>query len=486
MKQYILYITAAVSLMACRKSFIDLAPVSNQTTKTFFKTASDFEQGVNAIYDGLQSSKTYGKSAYYLMEVRSDNTDITDRGALAGVASQIDWFGEVTTNPFLSDVYAGEYIIISRANAVLDQVDGAAIADSSKKQYKGEALFLRSLAYFDLVRLYGKVPLVVKTESTTESLKDKRNEVTEIYAQLEKDLKQAADLLPAVYTNTASYGRATAGAANGLLGKVYVTEKKWADALAVLKNVNGYTLVADYASLFNPATAINSETLFTVRFKKGVTPSEGNTFFSDMMPFSFFYNGAQYGGSQNNRPTKDLAAAYEKGDLRFAASMDTIYNVSASATQKGNYVKKYLDVPGATNDGGNSFPVLRYADVLLLQAEALNEQGYSAANGPGTAFYFLNQVRKRAGLPDKTALDLPNQSAFRDAVFAERRIELAFENNRWFDLIRYSKGLAIMQAHLQKEYNLSSPVLTPARLLFPLPQSEIDIHNDPVNFPQNP
>jgi hypothetical protein len=166
--------------------------------------------------------------------------------------------------------------------------------------------------------------------------------------------------------------------------------------------------------------------------------------------------------------------------------MDTIYNVSASATQKGNYVKKYLDVPGATNDGGNSFPILRYADVLLLQAEALNEQGYSAANGPGTAFYFLNQVRKRAGLPDKTALDLPNQSAFRDAVFAERRIELAFENNRWFDLIRYSKGLAIMQAHLQKEYNLSTPVLTPARLLFPLPQSEIDIHNDPVNFPQNP
>lgn len=486
MKQYILYIAAAVSLMACRKSFIDLAPVSNQTTKTFFKTASDFEQGVNAIYDGLQSSKTYGKSAYYLMEVRSDNTDITDRGALAGVASQIDWFGEVTTNPFLTDVYAGEYIIISRANSVLDQIDAAAIADSSKKQYKGEALFLRSLAYFDLVRLYGKVPLVVKTESTSQSLNDKRNEVSEIYAQLEKDLKQAADLLPAVYSNTANYGRVTSGAANGLLGKVYVTEKKWAEAVAILKNVTGYTLLTDYATLFNAANAINNETLFAVRFKKGLTPSEGNSFFTDMVPFSFYYNGVATGGSQNNRPTKDIAAAYEKGDLRFASSMDTIFNTSATTTQKSNFVKKFLDPPSATNDGGNSFPILRYADVLLLQAEALNEQAYNPANGPGTAFYFLNLVRKRAGLLDKTSIDLPNQAAFRDAVFAERRIELAFENNRWFDLIRYSKGLAILQAHLLKEYNLTSPVLTPARLLFPIPQSEIDIHNDPVNFPQNP
>ncbi|RFS19383.1 RagB/SusD family nutrient uptake outer membrane protein [Chitinophaga silvatica] len=486
MKQYILFAVGLITLASCSKSFIDLKPVSNQTTSTFFKTANDFQQGVNAIYDGLQSSQTYGKSSYYLMEVRSDNTDISDRGALAGVASQIDWFSEVTTNPFLSDVFAGEYVIIARANAVLGQIDAAAIPDSSKKQFKGEALFLRSLAFFDLVRLYGKVPLVIKTESTSESLKDKRNEVTEVYAQIESDLKAAAGLLPAVYPNSADYGRATAGSANGLLGKVYVTEKKWAEATGVLKNVTGYTLLTDYASLFTASNAINSEILFSVRFRKGLTPSEGNSYFSDMMPFSFYVNGAAYGGSNNNRPTHDIAAAYEKGDLRFNASLDTVYATSASTTQKGNYVKKFSDLPGATNDGGNSFPILRYADVLLLQAEALNEQGYSTANGPGTAFYYLNLVRKRAGLIDKTSTDLPDQGAFRDAIFAERRIELAFENNRWFDLIRYSKGVAIMQAHLLKEYNMTSPVLSASRLLFPIPQREIDIHNDPVNFPQNP
>lgn len=473
-------------ISSCSKDFINLPPVSNQTTATFFKTANDFQQGVNAVYDGLQSARAYGKSSYYLMEVRSDNTDILDRGALGGVASHIDLFTETTTNPFLTDVYAGAYVTISRANAVLDQIDAAAIPDSSKKQFKGEAQFLRAFVYFDLVRLYGKVPLVIKTETTSEAQHDKRNEVADVYAQIEKDLQSAATLLPVAYSNVNDYGRATAGTANGLLGKVYVTEKKWAAAATVLKNVTGYTLLTDYASLYNPANAINGEVLFTVRFKKGLSPSEGNTYFTDMVPFSFYYNGVAYGGSNNNRPTNDIVSAYEKDDKRLIASLDTVSYKNATTTQVGNYVKKYLDVPGATGDGGSSFPVLRYADILLLQAEALNEQAYSAANGAGTAFDYLNQVRLRAGLKAKTAVELPDQASFRDAIFAERRVELAFENNRWFDLIRYSKGLAIMQAHLQKEYNLATPVLTPSRLLFPIPQSEIDIHNDPANFPQNP
>ncbi|MET3878572.1 RagB/SusD family nutrient uptake outer membrane protein [Chitinophaga sp. OAE865] len=474
------------AMASCSKNFINLPPVSNQTTATFFKTTSDFQQGVNAIYDGLQNTRSYGKSAYYLMEVRSDNTDILDRGALGGVASQIDLFTETTTNPFLTDVYAGAYLTISRANAVLDQIDAAAIPDSSKKQFRGEALFLRAFVYFDLVRLYGKVPLVTRVETTSESLNDKRNDITEVYAQIEKDLQSAATLLPAVYTNVNDYGRVTSGSANGLLGKVYVTEKKWSAAATVLKNVNGYTLLPDYAALYNPAAGLNAEVLFTIRFKKGLNPSEGNYYFTDMVPFSFYYNGVAYGGSNNNRPTHDLVAAYETGDKRLIASLDTVSYKNATTTQAGNYVKKYLDPPGATGDGGSSFPVLRYADILLLQAEALNEQGYSAATGDNTAFGFLNQVRRRAGLKDKTPAELPDQGSFRDAVFAERRVELAFENNRWFDLVRYSKGLAIMQAHLKNEYNLTTPALTPARLLFPIPQSEIDIHNDPANFPQNP
>ncbi|HVI48802.1 MAG TPA: RagB/SusD family nutrient uptake outer membrane protein [Chitinophaga sp.] len=486
MKRYTVAAFIAMLITSCGKDFINLTPPSNQTTTTFFKTVTDFQQGVNAIYDGLQSTQTYGKTYYYLMEVRSDNTDIWDRGALAGLASQLDLFTEVTTNNFISDGYAGAYVIIARANAVLDQVDAAAIPDDAKKQFKGEALFLRALSYFNLVRLYGKVPLVTKLETTTQAQGHKRTAVTDIYAQIEADLGNAASLLPASYTNPNDVGRATGGSAAGLLGKVLITEKKWAAATAVLKPVlNAYTLLPDYADLYKPANAVNPEVLFTVRFKKGLTPSEGNNFFADMVPVSFFYNGIQYGGSNNNRPTKDLVATYEKGDKRLGISLDTVYYTNSTGLQKGNYVKKYLDPPGATNDGGSSFPVLRYADILLLYAEALNEQGYNGADGPGTAFGSLNQVRQRAGLTPKTVADLPDQQRFRDAIFRERRVELAFENDRWFDLARYPKGIDIMQDHLLKEYNLTSPKLTAYRLLFPIPQSEINIHNDPVNFPQN-
>ncbi len=111
---------SAIFLMACSKSFITIPPVSNQTTATFFKSTSDFQQAVNAIYDGLQSNQTYGKTFYYLMEVRSDNTDIQDRGANSGAASAIDLFTEITTNPFLSHAYAGSYVIIARSNSLLD------------------------------------------------------------------------------------------------------------------------------------------------------------------------------------------------------------------------------------------------------------------------------------------------------------------------------------------------------------------------------
>ncbi|MHA4806732.1 RagB/SusD family nutrient uptake outer membrane protein [Flavitalea flava] len=481
-----LAVTALVTgLSSCNKDFINLPPLSNQTSATFFKTSSDFQQGVTAIYDGLQTNQNYGKADYYLMEIRSDNTDISDRGANAGVASQLDLFTEITTNPFISDAYAGAYVIINRANAVLDKIDAATFTDSLKNLYKGQALFLRSLSYFNLVRLYGKVPLVIKTESSNQALTDKRNEVSAVYTQIENDLKTAAGILPAAYSGSADLGRATSGSASALLGKVYVTEKKWNEAAQVLTPIlNSYSLLPNYADLYNAANQVNAEAIFSVRYKKGQSPSEGNTYFSDMVP-TIYLNGISYGGSNNNRPTHDLARAYETGDKRFAASLDTLYFTNATTQVKGAYVKKYLDLPSATNDEGNSFPVLRYADVLLLLAEALNEKGYDPSTGSGSAFYYLNLVRERAGLGDRASTDFPDQDSFRDGIFSERRIEFAFENDRWFDLARYAKGVAIIQAHLLNEYGLTTPVLNTNRLLFPIPQSEISVHNDPVNFPQN-
>lgn len=477
----LLFVALLGGLVSCKEDFINLAPLSNQTSSTFFKTADDFKQGVNAVYDGLQSQKTYGKTFYYLAEVRSDNTDIGDRGANAGIASHLDLFTEITTNPFLSDAYSGFYIVISRANAVLGQIDPSGINEVQKNQYKGEALFLRALSYFNLVRLFGDLPLVTNVQSPSASLGNKRNKVAEVYAQIEKDLTDAASLLPNSYA-AADAGRATADAAFALLGKVYVTEKKWDQAISALQKVSGtHRLLDNYADLFKVENAVNEETLFAVRFKKGLSPGEGNTFFNDMMP-RIYINGVSYSGATNNRPTKSIVRSFAGNDKRFAGSLDTVYQTSATAYNKGNYIKKYLDLPSTTGDQGSSVPVIRFAEVLLLLAEAQNEKAYAG----GAAFDNLNKVRARAGLAPKTPANLPDQEAFRDAIFAERRVELAFENDRWFDLIRYSKGLSIIQKHLLDEYNLATPVLTASRFLFPIPQSEIDVYNNLTTFPQNP
>ena len=485
----IAFLLSLVGLTACGKKFITLNPLSNESTNTFYKTASDFMQATNACYNALQSTNTYGSTYYYLMEVRSDNTDIFDIGANAGIADAVNKFTELTTSTYLSNGYAGSYVAIAQANLVLTQIDASAIDTASKNQYKGECLFIRALSYFNLVRLFGRVPLVTTVETAQQALQDKRDSVASIYQQIITDLSTAANLLPAQYPSS-ELGRATSGAANTLLGKVYLTLQQWPNAVATLQRVMGaYTLDTSYANLFNAATQNQSpEMIFAVRYEEGQSPSTGNGYFNDMMPLSGIYiNGFTGTGSGNNRPTHDMAHAYEAGDKRFAASMDTVYFTSATATTEtvGNFVKKYADPPDRANDAGNSFPVLRYADVLLMMSEALNEEGYDGS-GSGNAWIYLNDVRARAGLPAKTPVDLPTQDAFRDWIFKERRVELAFENHRWFDLIRYAKGLQIMQAHFLSEYGLTTPTFDSHFLVFAIPQQEIDVHDNPTTFPQNP
>lgn len=464
----------------CSDKFIDLQPISANTSDKFYKTATDFEQAVNASYDALQANGQYNQSFWMLMEVRSDNTDISDLGGGTSEGPQINEFRELTTNSLIEDAWAGLYNGISRCNAVLDRIDRATFDESLKKQYKGETQFLRALSYFQLVRLFGKVPVVTTEQTPAQAMENKRNEVEEVYALIISDLQAAAANLPASHTNR-NIGRATSGSANGVLGKVYLTRKQYADAgNALAKVLNQYQLVPDYASLFDPNNGINPEVIFTVRYKKAQNPIEGSGFVNRFLPRTFYYNGTPLSGSGDNRPTASIQKAYEPNDKRLLASMDTVYLSNATTLQKGRYIKKYLDIPAVPNDAGNSFPVLRYADALLMYAEVLNEQGYVA---DGDAFTYLNQVRQRAGLPMLTAIQLPNQEAFRAAIFQERRVELAFENQRWFDLIRYEKGLQIINEHLKAE-NISK-VVTADNLLYPVPQREIEVYNDPTKFAQN-
>jgi hypothetical protein len=335
--------------------------------------------------------------------------------------------------------------------------------------------------YFNLVRVFGDVPLVLKEiEKPEEGYQYGRTPAAEVYAQIIKDLTEAESVLPPTYP-AAEAGRATKGAAKALLGKVYLTQKRYADAAAKLKEVMDlgvYDLLPSYADVFAPANKNHKESVFAVQFKKG-SLNEGNRMPNAFAPENSGNAVIQFGGDGQNRPSPDLQAAYEPNDPRKDLSLATSYKNARGETVQYNFVKKYYDVPAVKYDNDNNFPVIRYADVLLMYAEALNEVAYLPG---GEAFMALNRVRQRVGLPEKTATDLPDQMAFREAVLNERRVELAFEGHRWFDLVRTGKALEVLTAKAAA-IGIRTGV-SETNLLFPIPQSQVDINRSKID--QNP
>ncbi len=457
MKKIVLTVTLLVSLTACRKDFLDLKPLSQPNADNFYQTAGDFNTAVNGAYDALQSTNQYGGDFNTLIEARGDNVLDNDPSSNAGLRYNIDRFIEPTTNTILRDTWGSLYAGINRTNLILDKIDGVTMDATLKARYKGEAQFIRALSYFNLVRLWGRVPLVLTTGTTTDARQYVRNEVTEVYTAIEKDLTDAAANLPASYTG-ADVGRATSGAAKGLLGKVYVTEKKYSQAVSVLREVvsgTTYRLLPNIADVFLVTNKNNAELLFAVKYRKGGTQGEGHA--------------QWYGTNIGDNIEPSLRTAYPAGDRRQPLTVQIPVPSSVNVVPR-----KFYDEISATNDVGNDFPVLRYADVLLLYAEALNEVGYQADS---EAFRVLNLVRSRAAAPVYTAAQLATQATFRTAVINERRLELALENDRWFDLVRTGTAVDALRA---------TGITVPAyRLVYPIPQSEIDTYNNPTTFPQN-
>jgi hypothetical protein len=324
---------------------------------------------------------------------------------------------------------------------VIDRSQGIEMNEELKARYVAEAQFLRALMYFNLVRVFGDVPLVVKEiEKAEEGYQYGRNPAAEVYAQIIADLTEAEAVLPVTYA-AADAGRATRGAAKALLGKVYLTLGRHADAAGKLKEVidlGVYDLLPSYAEVFAPGNKNHKESVFAVQYKKG-QPRGGQPDAQRLCPRKF---GQRRDPVRRRRP--EPAPQRPAGRLRAQRPAEGLSRRPPRTKTPGakpcctTYVKKYSDVPAVKYDNDNNFPVIRYADVLLMYAEALNEDGYAP---DGEAFTALNRVRGRVGLPAKTAADLPTQAAFRDAVLRERRVELAFEGHRWFDLVRTGRAL---------------------------------------------
>ena len=444
--------------MSCSKEFTDLSPISERNTGSFYTTANDFEVALAGVYNSLLSQGVYNEAIWIVNDLRSDIT-FWDAGGLAAAIVRYDDFEETTIDYVGRDSWIAHYKGIGRANSVIGRIEDVDMDASQKARIVGEAKFLRSLLYYNLATTFGNVPLVLNEATSADD--DKENvqvPVAQIYSQIAADLTEAESSLP----STAKGGRATKGAAAALLGKVYLTQGDKTSAASALKRVSGYSLVDNYADLWGVENEFNKESIFEVSYESGYGVL-GNLYTSAMNTEL----GATVTSGPRNFPTKSLISSYEAGDTRFEASIAGIGSeaVGFAADGAGWCIKYGTTNPSTDNDGPNNWVVLRYADVLLMLAEALGESTES--------YGYINQVRARAGLG---AISSSTTGTFAEKLLQERKVELAFEGHRWPDLKRFGVAASVMSSD-QRAIDIRG------RLNLAIPQREMDINPD---FVQNP
>lgn len=460
MKKILVLASLATLLMtSCGDSFFDLEPASSVTIDKVYKTASDYNVAVIGCYAKLQSQVNFYTEC---CEYRSDNLSLDAPTAGTQDRYDIDHFTEKPSNGILSSYWANFNNNVYRCNLLLDQIDGANFAENLKKQYKGEAMFIRALNYFNMYRIWGGVPATKHVVSAAEALKVARYSDEQMFDLIAGDLKEIVDnnYLPETYSS-ADMGRATSGAAKALLGKVYLTFHKWTEAKDILSQLIGkYQLVSPIAQVFNVDNKNNNEIIFAVHFNKEIE-GEGH---------SFWYNLTN--ASDDTNQTSSLLNTFPTGDTR----KDLITYVQVEKNVR--LMNKFYDTKSPTfKTVGNDQILLRYADVLLMYAEALNEIQYDASDG-SLALKYLNAVRQRAGISNLTVKQLPTQEKFRKGILVERQREFPYEGQRWFDLVRmgFAKSVMAENGVEIKDY----------QLLFPIPQQEIEKVGDKSILWQNP
>ena len=459
MKSKITIIIGVLALMvtSCGKDFLNVPSQTSLTTEVYFKTESDFVQAINGTYAPLRvmysgtvlNGNPDGLSAFVLGEMHSDNTRYIlnpSFRARIDMENAADFIHE-PANTVSTANYQNAYQIIGRANQILNFIDGVTFTEATKNNVKGQALFLRAFGYYDLVQYFGSVPLHLTPVSSLGETALPLSTPEEIFGQIVKDAQLAITLLPE--KSAQESGRATKGSAKILLANVYMIEKNYTAAETLLKEIvasGEYALLANYGAIYDPANKNNKESIFEIQYKQG-TDGYSSSFIYQMFPYPLGADtlakltqvtdpNALTLGEGLNTPTPDLIEAYEAGDLRKDASIGYVHTSDGGFFP---YVRKYLHPHTLRLNSNDDWPVYRYAEVLLFLAEALNEEAK-----PAEALPYLNLVRNRAGLTNVTET---GQAALRDIILKERRVELAFENKRWFDLVRTGKAIEVITAY---------------------------------------
>jgi hypothetical protein len=474
------------ALQGC-DSFLEESPKGQLNPESFYQTPSDAETAVTGVYNALRDAGE-GRPSIVMTGVGSDDYYFAKGGYPPRI--DISFFRHTPSNANVASNWENHYQLINRANAAAARIPDVEMEADLKNRLIGEVRFLRAWAYFKLVRWFGRVPLLTDATINLQDLEVPRSSVDSVYNQILKDLEFARTNLER--RGNVEEGKATVGAANAYLARVYLTRapteaaqdgdyQRAADAARRVMESGDYALFKKYYKNFTPKYENGIEHVFSIQ----ATVNSGNS----SLPAGFLprVNGAlgPYGGRtyQNFSITESLYNAFEEGDKRGRQSVvwkdSIIVNGEMTAMQRppnfgpNIWTNKYVDSTASPNNSGVNAPIMRYADVLLMYAEAANE----ANGGPTEAAYdAIDQVRQRAGLAE-----LPsglNQQAFRKAVWHERRVELYAEGHRWFDLVRTGR--------LEERVEAAKPqadVELPKHLLYPIPSQEIDVNS---SLDQNP
>ena len=492
-KSFILPICALALLAGC--DFLDKTPLTSITPENFFTSSDDAESSLTAAYDALQGTGAYGQDLIVVGEMPTDN--VTSINGDVTAVQNIAW---TPNTGQMGSIFRQAYLGVNRANIVLKYVPNVTMDTLRRSQILGEARFVRALCYFNLVRAFGGVPLRLQPTETSQpaEINLPRASADQVYGQVVADLQRAAIQMAASNPN-----RAGRNAANALLARVQLTQRNWAAAQAAAQNViaRGVPLNTPFKSLF-PAENKGAESLFEIQYAG--TADGGNLIPDLVLPLPF----ATYSFSKFNIPSAELIAfADTVNDRRWAYNGNVVGSngklvgrdhvsyldaknretSGANGNDRGPFVFKWTSIGNGFNSTDNTY-VLRFAEVLLAYAEAANEQ-----SGPSQdVLNKVNQVRQRAGL---TALTLASPQAatkqtMRNEIDRQRRLELAFEGERWWDLVRYARHTL---ADASATHTITALDIISQRraggvrdvnfLTFPIPQAEI---NTNPQVQQNP
>lgn len=500
MKKILYMLFAGIMMISCSDSFLDLSPQHYSNEATFFKTESHFTQAINGVYERLRG--VTGVQGWVIGEMRSDNTHYirnnTDRGAQFVYREEIADFINDDQNQWSNEMYYCCYSGISRANTVLNRIRNKDFSEEFINSVIGEAKFLRAFYYFQLVQTFGGVPLYLSEVTGVNDAFLPRNTVDEVYKQIIDDVTDAIAKLKV--PQFPQSGRATQGSARMLLAKVLLTkpEKDYENAEKQLREIMkmGYELEQSYKDIFDISNKNNKESLFEIQYQQGDQGQQSDWlyYFIPRTANAYIITGVPDCSTLNwggwNTPTQDLIDSYEPNDLRIDVSIavaaghndendyficDKVLSMEEASTH--NYpvvyyfINKYCHQHAKVYNTDDNWPVYRYADVLLLLAECSLHKGSTTES-----LTLVNQVRRRAGLDELGSIT-------EEDIANERRHEFAFENQRWYDLVRTGAAIKVMNEY-GKKVKKQFPYLqertynvTAEKLVFAIPYREMQINS---------